>query len=132
MFEKDMKERLQRIFDLPVSYSEPGESNEQEKIFVQINRARPKIKDGKELCMVEAEVSVFGSLDKMPYGYFSKAIDRSDPDDRSRFFFFEFEQNTQIFQNIVQRSFSLVFFYSGQYDPEQGSITSTTINEVTE
>lgn len=124
MFEKDLKEKIEKIFDMRVTYDEPGESDEQEKLFVEITRARPKIKDGSETAMVEAQVSIFGNSDKMTFGFFMKQLDKADPVLKSKFFFFDLEQNARVFGNISQRSFSLVYFYSGQYDPEQGSITS--------
>lgn len=127
MFEKALKESLEKIFDLPVTYSEPGESNEQERIFVEVLQARPRVKDGKETCLVEARASVYGNSEKLTYGFFMKQIDRAQASDKASFFFYDFEQNQRVFQNIVQRSFSLIYFYSGQFDPEQGSITSTDI-----
>lgn len=127
MFEKTLKEKLEKIFDLKVSFSEPGESNEQECLFVEVTRAFPKVKDGREVCRVEGQCAVYGNNDKLKYGYFSKQIDRALQEDKEKFFFYDFEQNSRLYQNIVQRSFSFVYFFSGQYDPEQGTITSTDI-----
>ena len=128
MVSNEIKGKLERIFDLKVSFDEPGESNEQDTLFVEIIQNYTKVKDGRMTSRVEAQCSIYGPDDQIPIGFISKAIDRSEPVDRKDFFFFDLGQSSRLYQNIVQRSFSFIYFYSGQYDPEQGTITSTDIN----
>lgn len=128
MIEKEIKGRLERMFDLKVSFDEPGESNEQDTLFVEIIQNNSKVKDGRLVARVEALCSIFGPSDQLTLGYVAKKIDQAEPVDRSPFFFFDIEQSSRLYQNIVQRSFSFVYFFNGQFDPEQGTITSTDIN----
>lgn len=131
MFEKSLKEKLERIFDLPATFAEPGESNEQEKLFIEVSSSKARVKDGRSTCLVEAKVSIFGNADKLTFGFFAKQIDKATAADKIDLFFFDIDQSERMFQNIVQRSFSLIYFYDSQYDPEQGTITTIEI-EVTE
>lgn len=128
MFEVELEEKLMTIFGVKkVSFAEPGESKEQECLFVQVENALNCIKDGRAISKVTGNAVLFGNADKIPFGFFSKRITQSDPSHTKDLFFFDIEANTLIYQNIIQRGFSFVYFYSAQYDPEQGTITSVDI-----
>ena len=58
---------------------------------------------------------MFGNNDKLTFGYFSKRIAKSDPEDTKSLFFYDIESNTKRFQNIVQRGFSFIYFFNSQY-----------------
>ena len=73
---------------------------------------------------------MFGNNDKLTFGYFSKRIAKSDPEDTKSLFFYDIESNTKRFQNIVQRGFSFIYLHNSQYEPETGSINS--VNFTTE
>lgn len=125
MFEKSLKDKFTRIFDFKkVTYDMPGESEEQECIFIEIDSTNAAIKDGRQFCKVTGKAHVFAQNDKLPGGYFAKRIKLSDLDDTRDLFFYDLEQNVRVFQNIVRRSFSFVYFFNSQYDPETGTITS--------
>jgi hypothetical protein len=131
VFESTLSAQLKRIFDFPkVSYSAPGESLEQECLFIEVESSKNNIKDGEQYARVTGRVTVYSTSDKLPFGYFAKAIKTADADDTRGLFFFDFEENTRIFQNVVQRGFRFVYFFHSQYDPDTGSITSITLNEV--
>ena len=70
---------------------------------------------------------MFGNAEKLPFGFFSKAIKNADDEDTRDLFFFDLENNSRVFRNIVQRGFSFVYFFDSQYDPKVGSITSVDI-----
>jgi hypothetical protein len=132
MFEKSLQEKFKSIFDLKkITYALPSESQEQECLFIQVDRSRNTIKDGKQIALVEGKLRVFGNSEKIPFGYFSKCIQRSSPDLTKDLFFFDFEENAGTYQNIVERSLSFIYFFNSQYDPALGTITSIDI-EVTE
>jgi hypothetical protein len=132
MFEKSLKEKFQRIFDLKkATFNLPGESQEQECLFIEIENSRNTIKDGKEIARVTGKIRVFGNQEKIPFGYFSKKIQSAAPADTKDLFFFDFEENAGTFLNIAERSLSFVYFFNSQYDPALGTITSIDI-EVTE
>lgn len=133
MFESKLKETFQRIFDVKkVSFDQPGESQEQECLFIEISTSKNAIKDGLALAMVEGNCIMFANGEKLPFGFFSKRIRQADLADTKDLFFFDIEGNTKRYGNIVQRGFSFVYFFRGQYDPETGSITSIEFMEDSE
>jgi hypothetical protein len=130
LFEQDLAGKLERIFGFDkVTFDQVSESREQEGVFIEIERARPTIKDGKQISYVQGRVRVFAQNDKLPYGYFLKFIRLADPEDTKDLFFFDMETNAGYFRNLTERSLSFVYFFSGQYDPSLGSITSIEISE---
>lgn len=132
MFESELKEKMQRIFGLKkVTYSMPGESHEQECLFLEIKESKNTIKDGRAKAMVTGSALLFGNADKIPFGFFSKRIQEADPDDTRDLFFFDLEANARRYQNVVQRGISFVYFFDSQYDPETGTMTSVNLIEET-
>ena len=130
MFEKQLANKLKKIFKVKkVTYDAPSESNEQECIFVNVIRSKNTIKDGKEIAKVEGVLTMFGNAEKLPFGFFSKSIYQADSEYTKDLFFYEMDGNVLEIQNIVQRTCAFVYFYSGQYDPDLGTITSVEIQE---
>lgn len=131
MFEAELQSKLKTIFRLPkVSYNTPSESQEQECLFVQIDTVRTSIKDAREIARVNGKLHVYANHDKLPYGYFSKCIAEAAATDSIKFFFYDFEENSGRFLNLVERSLSFVYFFDGQYDPNVGTITSIALETV--
>lgn len=121
--ENELLEKLKKIFAFKkATYDLPGESREQEVLFVTLDQNTGRPIDGRLIGRVEGSAIVFAQNDKMPSGYFSKAIERASAEDLKDFHFVDFEANTKIFQNIVQRGFSFIYFFNSQYDPDKGSI----------
>ena len=128
MFESALKQKLTRIFDLDkVTFDLPSESQEQECLFIDVQSSKNHIKDGVEVARVTGKLRVFSNSDKLKYGYFSKRIAEADSEDVKDLFFFDFEENSGTFRNITERSLGFVFLFSGQYDPEVGTIDEITI-----
>lgn len=127
MFEKQLESKFLKIFNCKkVTFDQPGQSQEQECLFVEIEIAKNIVKDGQVISKISGSASMFGNNDKLTFGYFSKRIAKSDPDDTKSLFFYDIESNTKRFQNIVQRGFSFIYFFNSQFDPETGSIDSVT------
>lgn len=128
MFETELKAAFKEIFKVDkITFDEPGESREQECIFVEIENARPTIRDGQEIYKVTGNAIMIAQSDKMPFGFFGKALKQADPDTTKDFFFYALESNTRRFRNIVQRGFSFVYFFNGQYDPDIANIESVDL-----
>lgn len=124
MFETEMAARLKRIFDFDkVSYDRPGESREQEGLFIDVEKADVRIRDGRQIVRAEGVIRVFVNKDKMSYGYLAKSIAEADLED-TRGFFFGPEENSGNFRNIAERKFDFTFLFDSQYDPAIGTITS--------
>lgn len=130
MFEAELKERLERIFDFKKTrFDDPGESLEQECLFINVESARCDIKDGQEGALVRGQGYVYANFDKLPYGYFNKKLRNASIGDLQKFFFHEIDHNSGVTNNIVRRSFRFVFYYKAQYDPRIGRITSVEFQE---
>lgn len=129
MFEKTLQSQLQRIFGISkVSFDLPGDSQEQEGVFIEITNAKPRIKDGRQTARVGGKLHVFASLDKLPYGFFAKRIDSAKPEDVRGLFFFNFEENKGSYRNIVERSLEFLYLFDSQYNPAIGTITEADLS----
>ncbi len=128
MFKSTLEGQLRRIFGLDkVTFDIPGESNEQEGLFVDVKKANVRIKDARQIADVKGVIHVFAVAEKLPYGYFTKAIAEARPEDTKNLFFFNFEENRGKFRNIVERSMEFLYFFDSQYDPAIGTITSVDL-----
>lgn len=125
MFEKALAEKFKKIFKVKkVSFDQPGESLEQECLFIEIESAKISIKDDRAKAMVNGNALINSTNEKLPFAYYSKNIAEASVDDTKDLFFYDFENNTRIYRDKVQRAFSFVYFFDSQYDPETGNITS--------
>lgn len=131
MFEDQLKKQLKDIFGVKkVTFDQPGESNEQETIFIEVEKSTNHISDKKYHARVTGTLTMVGNSDKMPYGFFSKAIDEAKNEDKKGLVFFDFERNSRIFRNIAQRTLGFTYFFDSQYNPNIGTITSVTTNVI--
>lgn len=131
MFEKTLSDAVKRIFDLDkVTYDHVSESQEQECLFIQVQSSKNHIKDGRFQGRVQGKINVFANLDKLPYGYFSKCIDKASVEDRNAFFFFDFEENVATIDNICERTLSFIWLFDIEYNPNHGQLTSL-VDEIT-
>jgi hypothetical protein len=122
VIERAISDRLTRIFGIPkVTYDHPGESQEQECVFVEVTKSDVKIKDAREVARMIGSIHVFAVSEKLPFGYFAKKIQKADLAD-TRGFFFGPEENVGTFKNIAERKFDFVFLFDSQYDPAIGTI----------
>jgi len=133
MFEKALAEKFKTIFDFKkVRYDRPSEETpEQQVLFIQVDEPRCTIKAGKQVARVAGQATVIAEAEQLPFGYFAKRIAKADKDLTDDFFFFDIDQNTRTYMNLVQRSFSFVFFFNSQYDPEVGIINEIQFEEQT-
>ena len=133
MVEKQLSEKFARIFDLKrVSFNDPGEAQEQDVLFVDMESSKYFVKDGRATGRATGKCHVFTQWDRMPVGYFAQKIAAADKDDTKDFFFFNVEESIKKHENLVERTFSFTYFFSNQYDPNIGTITSIQLEQVTE
>ena len=130
MFEKKLADDLQAIFNVKkIVYDSPGEAAEQDCLFIEVENSWITVKDKRAMAKVSGSAIMFGQNDKLKFGFFSKAIAQAPKEITKNLFFSDFEENTKRARNLVQRSFSFVYFFDSQYDPETGTITNVTITE---
>lgn len=131
MFEDKLQKLFSEIFDIQkVSFDEPPDSAiEQETLFVTIERAPGKARHGKYIARVEGEAFIMAPSDKIPFGYFTKRIENAPSELTAPFFFYEIEENTKRYRNLVQRAFSFVYFFQDQYDPKVGKMLDVEFSE---
>ncbi len=127
-----LQKDLRDIFKLKKStFDQPGESLEQETLFIEVETCRTRLKEGIETGRVNGKVRIFAQNDKLPLGYLAKRIEEASATLLNRFFFSELEENSNTYRNLAERNASFVYFYSSQYNPPSGTITSVEFNEVT-
>jgi len=130
VFEENLQKKFEDIFKLKkVTYDLPGESVEQDVLFITINQAKSVIKDTKELSRVEGSCFIYSQRERLKFGYLDKMIQKADPALTKNIFFFNLDTNEKTYQNLIQRGFDFMFFYKNQYDPVKGTITSIAFNQ---
>jgi hypothetical protein len=128
MFKKSLEEKLRLLFKIKkVSFDQPGESNEQECIFVSIENPRVRFKDGRVLARVSGTILIQGNSERLPFGFMSKAYQEANEAIKKDIVFFNSEANEKYYRNLVQRTCEFVYFFSTQYDPSMGTIDSVDI-----
>lgn len=128
MFRKDLKRRLEAIFDFKKStFNAPSESYEQDTLFISVQNAKCSVKANREVAYVNGVITVFSQGDRLPYGFFKKRL-QSASGDLTKPLMFEAEtdddQSPARLQNIHERRVPFVFLYDAQFDPSQGELTS--------
>lgn len=132
MFESKLKDDLKKIFDLKeVTFDAPGDSKEQDKLFVEIETSPSNFNDGKIHFRVTGTAKMYAQADKVGFGFFARAVAKAPAQITRNFFFSDMDGNTPLYRNIVQRSFSFIYFFSGQHDPDIGSIESIKTEVIT-
>lgn len=127
MFEKELADKFKAIFSLEkVTYDTPGESREQDTLFIEIENCQTKVTDGQVKGVATGNAVIFQKNSAVPFGFFQKAIARAPAELTKDLFFFDIEANTLRYRDIVQRGFSFTYLFSSQFDPATGSITSVT------
>jgi hypothetical protein len=125
VFEKRLEAKFKAIFDFPkVTFDQPGESREQECLFIEVENPVITVKDGRAVGRIYGNAIVFASNSKLPFGYFQKRIQAASYEETKDLFFSEVEENTKTYRDLVQRGFRFVYFFNSQYDPEVGTIDS--------
>ena len=123
MFERELKSRLESIFGIKASFDLPGESLEQEVIFINIETSYSKVSDKIIRTRAQGKCFLYVQRDKAPVSFFAKRIAQSDKELTQRFFFYEVDAEKKVYQNIVERSFGFIYFFEGEYDPNLGELT---------
>lgn len=129
MFKADLTSKMKQIFGINrVSFDRPGESMEQEMIWIEVDSSMNRISPPRQTAWVKGKIRIFGNSDKLPYGFLSKRINAANPDLTRDIFFYDFEENAETFRNIVERSMSFHYLYEGQYDPAIGEISEVNLS----
>ena len=129
MFEKELAEKMKAIFKVKdVTFDAPGDSREQDKLFIEVEDPKFRITDKKARAMVTGKGTMFGRNEALTFGFFSQAIAIADNALTKDLIFRDFETNTPRFRDIVERGFSFTYFFSTQHDPAVGNMTSVDIN----
>ncbi len=128
MFEKELSEKFKAIFEVSkVSFDQPGESGEQNVLFVEIESPNFSFSDGKAKAMVTGKATIFGRNDSLTYGFFAKAIAKAENSLTKDLVFRDFESNSNRFRDIAERGFSFTYFFNSQHNPPAGNIESVDI-----
>lgn len=130
MFRKELETSLKKIFGVKkVSFDAPSESFEQDTLFVDLTGdPRVRVSKGKlATARVQGDLVIFAQMGKVPTGFFAKKIEQAAAELTKPFFFSQLDRHEHgsaaRLQNIAEIRASFTYFYSAQYDPNQGSIT---------
>lgn len=134
MFRKSLADNIQKIFGVKkVTFDAPSDSYEQDTIFIEIQEAKPKMGKNRASARVVGQLVIFSEYDKMPFGFFSKRIEHTDNSFKKDLFFYDIDVNQENsparLQNISERRASFVYFFTAQYDPSRGQLTSLETTE---
>lgn len=129
--ENSLAEKLKRIFGVPrVTFDlEAADAMEQETLFVQVQSNRGSFGEGVERSRCSGTAFIYAQSKKFPLNFLMKRIKNADPADVKDIFFADIEETDVVFQNLVRRSFSFIYFFTGQYDPDNGIITEIEFTE---
>lgn len=101
---------------------------EQDTLFVVLTdppRVRPSA-GGKMYARVRGDLVVYSENERNTLGTISRLLEQAPAALKSKFFFYDIERNIENSParevNISERRTSFVYFYSGQYDPNQGTL----------
>jgi hypothetical protein len=129
VFEATLEAQLKRIFRVEkVTFDKPGDSEEQEGLFVDVHKAKTRLRDKRQIALVQGTIHIFAQASKLKYGFFSKALAEAQPADTRKLFFFNFEENKGTFGNIAERSLDFLYLFDSQHDPALDTIESVEIN----
>ena len=133
MFKSTLTAQIKSIFEIDrISYDLPGESKEQEGLFIDVSTVQARVKDGRAVARVTGVIRVFAVSGKLPYGFFVKKIDGADPADKDGLYFYNFEENKGTYRNIIERSVGFQYFFDSQYNPAIGTIESVDLTMETD
>jgi hypothetical protein len=133
VFRKELAHRLEKIFGLPkTTFDQPSESYEQDVLFVDVTSSHDRV-TGKKICArAEGFLTVFAQVDKLPFGFFTKRIEKADPALTADFFFYDVDTNPPSSparrQNIQERRCRFVFLHSEDYDPNKGRLNDVKLD----
>lgn len=135
MFRKTLEERLKKIFGFEkVTFQAPSDAFEQDTLFIEIQNPRTRTSEAKVYARVTGQLIVYSQDNKMPYGFFNKRIEKAPNALTKDFFFFDIDVNIENsparLQNISERRVSFVFFFTAQYDPNLGELTTLETGEI--
>lgn len=122
-----MAEKISKIFGVKkVTFNEPGESYEQDCIFLTVQSCQSRTGKGRATARVSGSMTIFSQLDKLPYGFFNKRVQNADPELTRDFFFFDIDvdalNSPARLQGIAERRAGFVYYYAAQYDPNHGEL----------
>jgi hypothetical protein len=129
MFRADLKRNLEKIFGMKVTFDEPGESQEQGKLFIKIDKAMSAVKKGREMSRAAGSIYAYARGESLPYGFFHKKINSADTALTLGLFFHNLDENENESNDIVKRKCGFVYLHSAEYDPRAGSLTELELSE---
>lgn len=135
MFRTELEAKLKQIFGLKkVTFDVPGDSHEQDTLFVEVMENRTRITGNKATAKVQGALTVFAHGDRLPFGFFAKRIALADPELTKDFFFFDLDVNVLSsparLQDLSEIRGRFVYLYSAQFDPNKGELQTLILGDI--
>lgn len=137
MFRKELKEKFEKIFGLAkTTFDAPSDAFEQDVLFIEVDECFTKATKGSAIAKITGTLTTFSKQNAMTYGFMNKRVAQAAAELTKDLFLFDVEQDIATsparLQNISERRTKFLYLYSGQYDPNQGELTSLEVGEITD
>jgi hypothetical protein len=134
VFNKTLLEKFERIFQFKkTTFDAPSDSFEQDTLFIEVDKATTRVSDGKLSSRIDGTLIVYSQANKLPFGYFNKAIAKGKLEDVRDLFFFDIDvdvaSSTARLQNIHERRTRFVYLHKEQYDPNKGQLNTLNFGD---
>ncbi len=128
MFREELTEKLKAIFGFEkVSFDAPGESFEQDTLFVQVHEAPARVTGKLITAKVSGALVIHSQREKLPYGFFTKRMEKAESALTADLFLFDVDRDIATSPaktvNLCERRCRFLYLFSAQHDPNKGEIS---------
>lgn len=134
MFRAELERKLKSIFGMSkVTFDAPGETLEQNCLFIEIQEAPSKVVGDRILSKVQGSIFIFAQQSVLPFGFFTKRVASARHDDKKDLFFSDWDTSALNIQarqqNLAELRTSFVYLHSAQHDPNKGELSGVEWTE---
>lgn len=135
MIRASLKEKLEKIFGLPVTFDAPSDAFEQGKIFVEIQTGRDNAGPDRVTGQYDGSIIIFGKQESTPYGFMAKKIADADSSLTKDFFFYAVDTNNLTsparYVNLTERRANFKYLFRENRNAAKGSMTDVDFSTKT-
>ena len=123
--EDELKKKFSKIFKVSdVDFDAPSSSNEQDKLFLEVEKIVSSIKDKTEVGRVYGRGIMYSTNTKLPLNHFFRCVGLASKEDSKDLAFLRISENALVYKDVIERSFEFIYFFNRPFDPDKGSITT--------
>lgn len=127
MFREELATKLKAIFGFDkVTFNAPGESFEQDTLFVEVHECPSRVAGKKITAKVTGGLVVHSQAEKLPFGFFTRRMEKAASSLTTNLFLFDADRDVATSParsvNLTERRCRFVYLYSAQHDPNKGQM----------